>query len=70
MFVDGAADGFYIMPPLPPAMLDVFNAEVVPLLRGAELFRGEYIGTTLGEHYGLASPNDWARRADSSLSAY
>ena len=32
-FRDGAADGFNVMPPVLPAMLDVFIAEVVPLLR-------------------------------------
>jgi FMN-dependent oxidoreductase (nitrilotriacetate monooxygenase family) len=37
-FTDGGADGFNIMPPLLPAMLDVFSAEVVPLLRQRGLF--------------------------------
>jgi FMN-dependent oxidoreductase (nitrilotriacetate monooxygenase family) len=55
-FNDGAADGFNIMPPLLPAMLDVFSAEVIPLLRRRGLFRTEYEGTTLREHYGLAWP--------------
>jgi FMN-dependent oxidoreductase (nitrilotriacetate monooxygenase family) len=55
-FTDGAADGFNIMPPLLPAMLDVFSAEVVPLLQRRGLFRTEYTGSTLREHYGLAWP--------------
>ena len=38
-FTDGAADGFNIMPPLLPAMLDVFSAEVIPLLQRRGLFR-------------------------------
>ncbi len=54
-FTDGAADGFNIMPPLLPAMLDVFSAEVIPLLQRRGLFRTEYSGSTLREHYGL----DW-----------
>lgn len=54
-FTDGAADGFNIMPPLLPAMLDAFSAEVIPLLRQRGLFRTSYAGTTLREHYGL----DW-----------
>jgi hypothetical protein len=55
-FVDGAADGFNIMPPLLPAQLDVFSAEVIPLLQRRGLFRTEYTGTTLREHYGLPLP--------------
>jgi hypothetical protein len=39
-----------------PAMLDVFSAEVIPLLQRRGLFRTEYAGTTLREHYGLAWP--------------
>lgn len=54
-FKDGAADGFNIMPPILPAMLDVFAAEVIPLLQRRGLFRTAYEGTTLREHYGL----DW-----------
>jgi alkanesulfonate monooxygenase SsuD/methylene tetrahydromethanopterin reductase-like flavin-dependent oxidoreductase (luciferase family) len=62
-FTDGAADGFNIMPPLLPAMLDVFSAEVIPLLQQRGLFRTCYVGKTLREHYGL----DWP---DSTWSAY
>jgi len=55
-FVDGAADGFNIMPPLLPSMLDAFSAEVVPLLQQRGLFRAAYAGATLREHYGLPWP--------------
>jgi alkanesulfonate monooxygenase SsuD/methylene tetrahydromethanopterin reductase-like flavin-dependent oxidoreductase (luciferase family) len=55
-FTDGAADGFNIMPPLLPAQLEVFGAEVIPLLQRRGLFRTQYAGKTLREHYGLASP--------------
>jgi alkanesulfonate monooxygenase SsuD/methylene tetrahydromethanopterin reductase-like flavin-dependent oxidoreductase (luciferase family) len=55
-FSDGAADGFNIMPPVLPAMLDVFSTEVIPLLQRRGLFRTEYAGKTLREHYGLAWP--------------
>jgi FMN-dependent oxidoreductase (nitrilotriacetate monooxygenase family) len=58
-FTDGAADGFNVMPPLLPNMLDVFSAEVIPLLTRRGLFRTEYAGTTLREHYGL----DWPKTA-------
>jgi FMN-dependent oxidoreductase (nitrilotriacetate monooxygenase family) len=55
-FTSGAADGFNIMPPLLPFQLDVFGAEVIPLLQRRGLFRTEYTGTTLREHYGLPQP--------------
>jgi FMN-dependent oxidoreductase (nitrilotriacetate monooxygenase family) len=55
-FKDGAADGFNIMPPLLPSMLDVFSAEVIPILQRRGLFRTAYEGKTLRDHYGLAWP--------------
>ncbi len=55
-FTDGAADGFNIMPPLLPAQLDAFSAEVIPILQRRGLFRTEYTGTMLREHYGLPWP--------------
>src|SRR6266481_6084282 len=55
-FQDGAADGFNIMPPLLPAQLEVFSAEVIPILQRRGLFRTAYQGETLREHYGLAWP--------------
>ncbi|MBV8888635.1 MAG: LLM class flavin-dependent oxidoreductase [Alphaproteobacteria bacterium] len=57
-FADGAADGFNIMPPLLPAQFDAFSAEVIPLLQRRGLFRTEYAGTSLREHYGLPRQND------------
>src|SRR5690606_20143062 len=56
-FEDGAADGFNLMPPILPWMLDVFIAEVVPLLQKRGLFRRTYEGTTLRAHYGLDRPS-------------
>jgi hypothetical protein len=41
-------------------MLDVFIAEVVPLLQRRGLFRSAYEGDTLRAHFGLARP---AKRA-------
>ena len=55
-FQNGAADGFNVMPPVLPNMLDVFVAEVVPLLQRRGLFRSGYDGSTLREHYGLPRP--------------
>ena len=55
-FTDGAADGFNIMPPLLPAQLDSFSTEVIPIVQRRGLFRTEYTGTMLREHYGLPWP--------------
>jgi FMN-dependent oxidoreductase (nitrilotriacetate monooxygenase family) len=55
-FSEGAADGFNVMPPVLPAQLDVFIAEVIPLLRRRGLFRTAYEGATLRAHYGLSAP--------------
>ncbi|WP_052848956.1 LLM class flavin-dependent oxidoreductase [Streptomyces avicenniae] len=55
-FEQGAADGFNIMPPWLTGGFDVFADEVVPILRRRGLFRTEYTGTTLREHYGLPRP--------------
>jgi alkanesulfonate monooxygenase SsuD/methylene tetrahydromethanopterin reductase-like flavin-dependent oxidoreductase (luciferase family) len=56
-FRDGAADGFNVMPPVLPTMLEVFIAEVVPLLQRRGLFRTEYTGETLRSLYGLPRPD-------------
>jgi FMN-dependent oxidoreductase (nitrilotriacetate monooxygenase family) len=55
-FNEGAADGFNVMPPLLPSMLDIFVAEVIPILQRRGLFRTAYEGQTLRDHYGLARP--------------
>lgn len=55
-FENGAADGFNVMPPWYPAGFDLFASEVVPLLRKRGLFRHDYTGRTLREHYGLPRP--------------
>lgn len=53
---NGVADGFNLMPPVLPQMLDVFIAEVVPILQRRGLFRTAYEGATLREHLGVARP--------------
>jgi FMN-dependent oxidoreductase (nitrilotriacetate monooxygenase family) len=55
-FQAGAADGFNIMPPVLPSGLDIFVDHVVPILQGRGLFRREYTGFTLRDHFGLAVP--------------
>lgn len=54
----GAADGFNVMPPVLPRGLEDFVDHVVPILQKRGLFRTEYTGTTLREHYGLARPRN------------
>ena len=44
------------MPPLYPQLLDAFTGKVVPILQDRGLFRTEYAGTTLRDHYGLPRP--------------
>ena len=53
---EGVADGFNLMPPVLPEMLDVFIAEVVPILQKRGLFRTAYEGETLRSHFGLTRP--------------
>jgi alkanesulfonate monooxygenase SsuD/methylene tetrahydromethanopterin reductase-like flavin-dependent oxidoreductase (luciferase family) len=55
-FEGGAADGFNVMPPWLPGGFDVFAEQVVPILRSRGLFRDEYTGKTLRDHYGLTRP--------------
>jgi FMN-dependent oxidoreductase (nitrilotriacetate monooxygenase family) len=63
-FVEGAADGFNILPPYFPGAFADFVDLVVPELQRRGLFRREYRGTTLRDHFGLAPvPAPRARRA-------
>lgn len=51
-----AADGFNVMPPVIPEMMDPFIDQVIPILQERGLFRTEYEGTTLRDHFGLDRP--------------
>ncbi len=53
-FVEGAADGFNILPPYFPGGFADFVDLVVPELQRRGLFRREYQGTSLRDHFGLA----------------
>ncbi|MES2205916.1 MAG: LLM class flavin-dependent oxidoreductase [Pseudomonadota bacterium] len=74
-FLNGAADGFNIMPPILPVGLNDFVQLVVPILQKRGLFRTEYEGKTLRENLGLERPvnqytlNYSANRAVSHSSA-
>jgi alkanesulfonate monooxygenase SsuD/methylene tetrahydromethanopterin reductase-like flavin-dependent oxidoreductase (luciferase family) len=63
-FEGGAADGFNVMAPALPSTLETFIEHVLPILRGKGLFRDDYRGTTLREHYGLAVPANQFRADD------
>jgi FMN-dependent oxidoreductase (nitrilotriacetate monooxygenase family) len=52
-FRSGAADGFNVMPPIVHKQLELFANEVVPILRKRNLFRSDYQGATLRDHFGL-----------------
>lgn len=54
--VEGACDGFNIMPPVFPSSLYDFIDLVVPELQRRGLYRTSYSGTTLRENLGLTRP--------------
>jgi FMN-dependent oxidoreductase (nitrilotriacetate monooxygenase family) len=53
----GAADGFNVMPAALPSGLEAFVDHVIPIFRQRGLFRTEYTGATLREHYGIPRPD-------------
>jgi N-acetyl-S-(2-succino)cysteine monooxygenase len=55
-FDRGAPDGFNVMPAALPSGLQAFADHVIPIFRRRGLFRTEYAGQTLREHYGLPRP--------------
>lgn len=69
-FRAGAADGFNLMPDVLPTGLEVFVDQVVPLLQKRGIFRTEYEGSTLRDHFGLQRPpSRFARREATAVSA-
>jgi N-acetyl-S-(2-succino)cysteine monooxygenase len=57
-FTSGAADGFNVMGPVLPSSLTAFVDHVIPILQERGLFRREYTGASLREHYGLERPEN------------
>ncbi|ONG53788.1 nitrilotriacetate monooxygenase [Pseudoroseomonas deserti] len=55
-FEGGACDGFNLLPPNLPGDMGVFAATVLPELRRRGLFREDYGGSTLRDHFGLDRP--------------
>jgi FMN-dependent oxidoreductase (nitrilotriacetate monooxygenase family) len=69
-FKAGAADGFNLMPEVLPTGLEVFVDTVVPILQRRGLFRKDYSGSTLRDHFGLARPpSRFAGQAPTAASA-
>jgi hypothetical protein len=73
---NGAADGFNVMPAVLPSGLEAFVEHVIPILCQRGLFRTEYAGATLREHYGIPRPDSQfaasgaaERQVSSTLSA-
>lgn len=70
-FVNDAADGFNLIPPLLPSSLDDFVDLVVPELQRRGIFRTEYEGKTLRENMGLVRPaNQFSRHGDAEERQY
>jgi alkanesulfonate monooxygenase SsuD/methylene tetrahydromethanopterin reductase-like flavin-dependent oxidoreductase (luciferase family) len=67
-FAGRAADGFNLNADVFPSGLADFVDHVVPLLQRKGIFRRDYEGTTLREHYGLARPP--SRYADGGIDAF
>ncbi|WP_438350587.1 LLM class flavin-dependent oxidoreductase [Paenibacillus sp. FA6] len=66
-FLNGAADGFNVMPQIYPSGLNIFVDKVIPELQNRGLFRTEYEGTTLRENLGLARPANTRYQLSSTL---
>jgi alkanesulfonate monooxygenase SsuD/methylene tetrahydromethanopterin reductase-like flavin-dependent oxidoreductase (luciferase family) len=66
----GAADSFNLMPDVLPSGLGTFVDTVVPILQRRGLFRKDYRGSTLRDHFGLAKPpSRFAKSVPSAASA-
>jgi alkanesulfonate monooxygenase SsuD/methylene tetrahydromethanopterin reductase-like flavin-dependent oxidoreductase (luciferase family) len=68
-FLNGAADGYNIMPPTLPGGLNDFVDLVVPELQRRGLYRTSYEGRTLRENLGVSRPPHPAARFSESKSA-
>jgi alkanesulfonate monooxygenase SsuD/methylene tetrahydromethanopterin reductase-like flavin-dependent oxidoreductase (luciferase family) len=56
--ISDCCDGFNMMPPLAPEMLERFVDEVVPELQRRGIYRTAYEGATLRAHLGLPIPEN------------
>jgi len=62
-FVEGAADGYNLLPAWFPGGFSDFVDRVVPELQRRGLFRSDYQGTTLRDHFGLPRSGLLSRQA-------
>jgi hypothetical protein len=60
--MNGAADGFNILPSDMPGAVDLLTTKLVPELQRRGLFHTEYEGKTLRENLGLRRPADLSTR--------
>lgn len=60
-FLEGAADGFNVLPSDVPGAINILVDKLVPELQRRGLFRTEYEGRTLRENLGLRRPADRSR---------
>ena len=68
-FETGACDGF-VIGVSGPGQLELFNNEVLPILRKRGVAREDYEGTTLRDHLGLDVPeNQFTVKRHSAVSA-
>jgi alkanesulfonate monooxygenase SsuD/methylene tetrahydromethanopterin reductase-like flavin-dependent oxidoreductase (luciferase family) len=65
----GAADGFNLMPDALPGGLQDFVDGVVPILRQRGLFRSDYEGRTMRDHFGLPVPVSPRTKAEAQVVA-
>ncbi len=66
-FTGRAADGFNVMSDVYPSGLEAFVDHVVPVLQKRGIYRREYRGATLRDHYGAPAPeNIFTQRRNST----
>jgi alkanesulfonate monooxygenase len=63
-FLEGAADGFNVLPSDVPGAINTLVDKLVPELQRRGLFHTEYEGKTLRESLGLRRPADRSRREE------
>ena len=68
-FLEGAADGFNVLPSDMPGAVNTLVDKLVPELQRRGLFHTEYEGTTLRENLGLGRPADLSKRGHAHSSS-
>jgi FMN-dependent oxidoreductase (nitrilotriacetate monooxygenase family) len=68
-FRERGCDGFNVMPPYFPGGLDDFAAGVVPILQRRGLYRTDYEGPMLRDHFGFPRPPNQHRSAPERIAS-